>query len=150
MCLDDNSINKKEQKSTAECGMDLLSDNPFFPSRDKGYLSKGGLYDRFRAILFNCGISHGGKGSGPRMHDFRHTFAVHSLGQWVRDGKDIYCMLPTLAAYLGHSNISSTGNYLRLTAEVFPELVEAISKSCGHVIPDCSERFEEDEGSEEI
>jgi len=127
--------------------MDLLPDNPFFPSRDKGHLSMGGVYSKFRTILFNCGISHGGKGSGPRIHDFRHTFSVHSLGQWVRDGKDIYCMLPTLAAYLGHSNISSTGNYLRLTAEVFPELVDTISKSCGGVIPDCSDRFE-DEGGE--
>ena len=55
-------------------------------------------------------------------------------------------MLPKLAAYLGHSNISSTGNYLRLTVEVFPELVENISKNCGGVIPDCFGRFEEEGG----
>jgi integrase len=129
--------------------MELMPDDPFFPSRDKEKLSTGGIYSRFRIILFDCGISHGGKGSGPRIHDFRHTFSVHSLGQWVKDGKDVYCMLPTLATYLGHSNISSTGNYLRLTAEIFPELIDAISKSCGGVIPDCSGKFE-DEGGEAL
>ena len=33
----------------------------------------------FRDILWNSGISYGGRNVGPRLHDLRHTFAVHSL-----------------------------------------------------------------------
>jgi len=33
--------------------------------------------------------------------DLRHTFAVHCLKAWLREGKDLRSMLPILAAYLG-------------------------------------------------
>jgi site-specific recombinase XerD len=60
-------------------------------------------------------------GSRPRLHDLRHTSAVHRLISWYRDGKDIHALLPYLCTYLGHLNLSGTKHYLTM----IPELLEA-------------------------
>ena len=83
-----------------------------------------------------------GKGKGPRVHDLRHTFAVHSLQQNIEMGKDIYTSLTGLMVYLGHSKISSTEYYLRLTAEVFPDFLERADSICAKAIPGVT-RYEE-------
>lgn len=108
----------------------------FFPAPDKGPFAESSIYTRFRRLLFEAGISHGGRGKGPRLHDFRHTFAVHSLRKLVADGRDIYVTLPILCGYLGHKSIGSTQYYLRLTAEVYPELTEAFEMHFGAVFPE--------------
>lgn len=60
----------------------------------------------------------------PRLHDLRHTAAVHRVLAWYRDGKDVQRLLPQLATYLGHAEIKSTQRYLRMT----PELLEEASR----------------------
>ena len=45
-------------------------------------------------------ISHLGHNQGPRLHDIRHTFAVHSLQHMVESGLDIYTALPILSVLL--------------------------------------------------
>jgi len=45
---------------------------------------------------------------GPRIHDFRHTFAVNRLLEWYREGANLYSKLPLLSTYLGHSTITCT------------------------------------------
>ena len=115
--------------------MALQPGDYFFPARNFSQLAPLTVYNRFREILWKSGIPYNGKSSGPRLHDMRHTFAVHALQQWTKNGNDIYCMLPMLSVYLGHENTSSTGHYLRLTAEIYPEIVEITSKNCGFVIP---------------
>ncbi len=60
----------------------------------------------------------------PRLHDLRHTAAVHRVLAWYRDGKDVQQLLPQLATYLGHVDIKSTQRYLRMT----PELLEEASR----------------------
>lgn len=52
-------------------------------------------------------------GNLPRVHDFRHTFAVHALLRWYRSGADVQAKLPALATYMGHVSIFSTQYYLR-------------------------------------
>ena len=64
--------------------------------------------------------------TGPRIHDLRHTFACHSLDKIIKEGKDAYCVLPSLSVYMGHMNIESTEKYLRLTEEHFKEMTDAI------------------------
>jgi site-specific recombinase XerD len=54
----------------------------------------------------------------PRLHDLRHTFAVHRLICWYREGADLQACLPLLATYLGHINLSGTQTYLTMTAEL--------------------------------
>ena len=48
----------------------------------------------------------------PRVHDFRHSFAVHALWRWYQAGVDVRSKLPLLATYMGHVSIHSTEYYL--------------------------------------
>jgi len=54
----------------------------------------------------------------PRLHDFRHTFAVTRLLTWYREGKDVQRMLPLLSTYLGHCGMNETSVYLQMTREL--------------------------------
>jgi site-specific recombinase XerD len=75
----------------------------------------------YRRLLQTCGIMHD-RHKPPRIHDLRHTFAVHRLLAWYRDGEDVNARLPALATYMGHVNISSTQVYLQPTAELLGEV----------------------------
>jgi site-specific recombinase XerD len=75
----------------------------------------------FRYLLQKCGIAHH-KRTGPRIHDLRHTFAVHRLLDWYRQGQDVNALLPALATYMGHVGISSTRVYLQPTAELLQQV----------------------------
>jgi site-specific recombinase XerD len=57
----------------------------------------------------------------PRLHDLRHTAAVHRVLGWYRAGKDVQRLLPQLATYLGHADIRSTQRYLQMTPELLQE-----------------------------
>jgi site-specific recombinase XerD len=57
----------------------------------------------------------------PRLHDLRHSFAVHRLIAWYRQGADVQQLLPKLSTYLGHVNISGTQRYLSLTPDLLRE-----------------------------
>lgn len=57
----------------------------------------------------------------PRLHDFRHTFAVTRLLTWYREGKDVQRMLPLLSTYLGHCCLDETSVYLKMTRELLHE-----------------------------
>jgi integrase len=81
------------------------------------------IYKVFRQILKEAQIPFKGNHYGPNVHQLRHTFAVRSLLQMVRDGMDMYCSLPILSTYLGHQSIEATNNYVRLTTEIYPELI---------------------------
>lgn len=111
-------------------------DDYFFKAPDNGQISPMCIYERFRRYLLVAKISHGGKGNGPRLHDLRHTFAVHTLQRWIENDENIYAKLPVLSAYMGHSNIHSTSRYLRLTAAAYPELLKTIEEYSGFVIPE--------------
>lgn len=107
----------------------------FFPAPDGGPYNSRTLYSYFRRMLKICNIPHMARGKGPRMHDFRHTFAVHCLNRWTREGRDIYSTLPILAAYLGHDSIYMTQKYLRLTPEIHPMIIATVENACKGVIP---------------
>ena len=57
----------------------------------------------------------------PRIHDIRHTAAVHRVIAWYRTGADVQRLLPQLATYLGHADIRSTQRYLSMTPELLHE-----------------------------
>ena len=54
----------------------------------------------------------------PRTHDLRHTFAVRTLLDWIREGKDVDVEMPALTAYLGHATPDSTYWYLSAVPEL--------------------------------
>jgi integrase/recombinase XerD len=59
-------------------------------------------------------------GRGPRIHDLRHTFAVRTMIDWYRNGKDPAREMIRLTTYLGHTDPSNTYWYL----EAVPELLD--------------------------
>ncbi|MFQ5732130.1 MAG: tyrosine-type recombinase/integrase [Planctomycetaceae bacterium] len=97
-------------------------DEVFFPNPRNGIYEIQVVYRLFRRFLWEIGIPHGGRGQGPRLHDLRHTFAVHCLERWYRHGEDLNARLPLLVTYLGHRTLGGTQRYLRLTPAVFPDI----------------------------
>ncbi len=61
---------------------------------------------------------HDGARYQPRLHDLRHTFAVHRLVAWYREGADVQRLLPQLSTYLGHVHVSATQRYLTMTPDL--------------------------------
>lgn len=113
----------------------VYPDSPFFPSRAGGTMGTRGVYAQYRQLLWQAGISHGGRGNGPRLHDLRHTFAVHSMRQLIAAGVDVTITSPILSTYLGHRSLASTEQYLRLSAEGHPDVMQKIEKYFSAVIP---------------
>lgn len=109
----------------------------FFPAPGTGAYKPVSVYARFRYILEQAGIKHGGRGNdGPRLHDLRHTFSVHSLEQMVQQGFDIYSALPILSTYLGHRTIESTEKYLRLTSAAHNDIITALEPLYENLFPE--------------
>jgi integrase/recombinase XerD len=74
--------------------------------------------------LFRSASVRSSDGRRPRVHDFRHSFAVQALLRWYRQDADVQSNLPKLAMYMGHVSIVSTAYYLRW----IPDLAEAASR----------------------
>lgn len=60
---------------------------------------------------------------GPRVHDLRHRFAVHTMLDWYRAGVDVEQHIPRLATYLGHTHVTDTYWYL----SAVPELMQIVA-----------------------
>jgi len=110
----------------------------FFVKRNGQKCNSGAVYDWFRKILWNAGISHGGREIGPCLHSFRHTFSVHTLAAMADTGLDLYYSLPILSAYLGHLSLEATEKYVRMTADRYPGILSDVHEVCGFVFPEVS------------
>lgn len=73
-------------------------------------------------------------GRRPRVHDFRHSFAVAALLRWYDNGADVQVNLPKLALYMGHVSIVSTAYYLRWMPAVVARASERFGRSFGHLV----------------
>lgn len=93
--------------------------------------SAGTVLIWFKKVLKNAGILR----EGVRVHDLRHTAVVHSLMNMVNKNIDIYCALPILSVFLGHRKLESTEKYIRLTKEVYPEVIKMEQPVCSYVFP---------------
>ena len=102
---------------------------PFFFAAIHGTrLTNSGVNMVFRDLSRQIGLRKPGGGPGPRLHDFRHRFAVETLLCWYRSGEDVTRRMPILSTYLGHGNVSGTYWYLTNTPELMSaagELLEA-------------------------
>ena len=97
-------------------------DSPLLCTREHTALSYAQAHYVFQWLRTEVGIMRfdGGRFQ-PRLHDFRHTFAVRRLISWYREGKDVQRLLPHLSTYLGHVDIDSTAHYLTMTRELLQE-----------------------------
>jgi len=71
----------------------------------------------------------------PRLHDLRHSAAVHRVLAWYKAGKDVQRLLPSLATYLGHADIRSTQQYLQMTPELLQEASRRFARYAGQEMP---------------
>ena len=106
-----------------------------------GQMDKSTAYNHFRDYLLMADIPH--TSVGPRVHSFRHGFAVKCLKNWVLAGNDLTSMLPYLSAYMGHSDFRGTQYYLRLTSDLYPEVVRRVEAEFGYVIPEGEVEYDE-------
>lgn len=96
----------------------LDPDAPFFVNEWHRGCSYAVTVATFLGIARRAGIRGEPGTPGPRIHDLRHTFAVHRLLSWYRDGGDVQARLPLLTTYLGHVCLVSTQVYLHIAAEL--------------------------------
>ena len=101
------------------------AESPFLATNDGGSISLQLADQAFRRL---CRIAHVRREDHdryqPRLHDLRHTFAVHRLVAWYQSGAELDRMLPRLSTYLGHVELKHTQHYLTMT----PELLQQASR----------------------
>ena len=95
----------------------------FLANRDGTPLSETTIRTAFTGLLYTAGISREVSPGcqAPCLHSFRHTFAVHRLTIWYRQGADVQRLLPVLSTYLGHKDLSGTQVYLTMTPELLQQ-----------------------------
>jgi hypothetical protein len=64
------------------------------------------------------------------------VFAADALKQMSDAGIDMYCALPVLSTYVGHSSITATERYLRLTEEFYPDVSAKVMSATSKVYPE--------------
>jgi site-specific recombinase XerD len=97
-------------------------DAPFLLTSRGERLKRAGAEQAFGQIRSQANVCRNDGGRyQPRLHDLRHTAAVTRLVRWYRAGADVQRLLPQLATYLGHVNISGTQCYLSMTPELLQQ-----------------------------
>lgn len=91
---------------------------PFFIASNGGPLTPKIAGTTICGLYRRAGLKPGRGRVGPRPYDFRHTFAVHRLTRWYREGVDLHTRLPWLSAYMGHVDLLGTETYLTATPEL--------------------------------
>lgn len=93
----------------------------FFVSLSGTRLHYANVQHTVHQFTLDAGIEAISKDHRPRIHDLRHTFAVHTLRDAYLTGQDPARILPILSTYLGHASIENTYWYL----EAEPGLLNA-------------------------
>ena len=110
-------------------------DDFFFFIRSKEFrIQNSTIHLSFRQILELANIDRNIE-DGPRIHSFRHSFAVRCLKKFVYENKDLNAYLPILKTYMGHSKFRSTEYYLKLTNDLFPDITQKFNSYIGNAIP---------------
>jgi site-specific recombinase XerD len=124
-----NDVMAQYAKKRKRDGHPQRDDAPFFVTRLGARIPICLIEHAFRRLRAHSGIyRRGGTRSQPRLHDLRHTAAVHRLTAWYREGKDVQRLLPLLSTYLGHTNIASTQVYLTMTPDLLHEASKRFAK----------------------
>jgi integrase/recombinase XerD len=100
----------------------LNPDSLFFVTRDGECITRQIAERSFDRLRNRAGVHRNdGARYQPRLHDLRHSFTVHRLVSWYRQGADVQRLLPQLSTYLGHVHVASTQHYLTMTPELLQE-----------------------------
>ena len=107
----------------------------FLPTHRDGNYSRSSAATNIKRIMLSAGVTKDGV-KPPRVHDIRHSYAVWALKKMTDKNVDIYCALPMLSIFMGHSDIISTEYYLRLTGYAFPDIAAQMKSAYTGVFPE--------------
>ena len=113
-----------------------LEGAPLFTTRAGVRVKRRTLDSTFRRLCQSAGLRRSdGARYEPRLHDLRHSFAVHRLTSWYRQGADVQKLLPHLAVYLGHVHLAGTQVYLSMTPDLLQEAAGRFARYAGEEVP---------------
>ena len=112
------AVHRYLQVRTA-AGFRADSEAPLLCHGRQGALGYGGagLHQGLSALFQDAGL-RSSDGRLPRVHDFRHHFAIQVLRRWYEAGADVQAKLPLLSLYMGHVSIASTAYYLPFVTDL--------------------------------
>ncbi|WP_297338562.1 tyrosine-type recombinase/integrase [Algoriphagus sp.] len=121
---------------------DLLPSNSdyFFVKLNGCGCQANGFSQWWNKILKMACIKHRGKTVGPRIQDLRHSFCIRALAHLLKEGKDLYYILPILSMYIGHTSLASTDRYVRMTSEMYPDLLDKTDSICSYIFSELNYR----------
>jgi len=102
----------------------------FFVTNNETFVNTNMAEWTFDKIALKCGVRTQSR-RGPRLHDLRHTFVMHTLKEWYRQGKDVESLLPILSTYVGHAQPGSTYWYITITPELMALASERLDRYMG-------------------
>jgi integrase len=100
----------------------------FFVSTRGTRLDGGQIRHTFYDLSRQTGLRGASASHGPRIHDFRHRFALQTLVRWYRLDQDVECRLPILSTYLGHVHVADTYWYLTANPELMGLAMKRLEK----------------------
>jgi integrase/recombinase XerD len=107
------------------------ADARFFMTKAGDHVEPDTLEYTFRVLRERTGIRRTDTREQPRVHDLRHTFAVHRLTSWYQQGADVQRLLHHLSVYLGHVHLRHTQVYLSMTPELLREASHRFDRYAG-------------------
>lgn len=108
----------------------------FFANKDGHHFSRSTLNYWFHEFWDDLPQSRMVRGNPPRVHDLRHSYAVHRLNQWVKDGQDVNALYPYLSQFMGHSSYADTDYYLSLVEDFYLELEQRLASVNDGILPE--------------
>jgi len=100
----------------------------FFVAQSGGRLPQPSIRRVFTQLSREIGLRRAGDRTGPRIHDFRHRFAITTLVGWYREGTDVEKKLPALSTYLGHTWVRDTYWYLSACPDLMQEAARRLDR----------------------
>ena len=108
------------------------------PTTDAVLVSQAGtrllycaVHATFKQLRDHAGLTPRSATCRPRLHDFRHRFAVQTLLDWYRSGVDVQPLMPLLSTYLGHTRPSDSYWYLTTAPELLELAADRLQRTEG-------------------
>lgn len=102
----------------------LHPDSHLFVSSQGRKITPGTALKYMHQIIVEAGLEFKGEKEGPHLHSLRHSACIHSMVKCAKADMDLYCSLPILSVFMGHRHVLDTEHYIRLTQEMYPDLIK--------------------------
>lgn len=112
---------------------EIYSEWLFPAEKSTSHIAKTTIDAYFHKIVNACEI--GNEDHHPTPHSLRHTYTVHRIDSWVKNGENLNEMMPYLSRQLGHSSPLETYYYYHMLATSF----EIIEEKGRNLIPEVND-----------